>query len=370
MQLCRSWYFLPGIALGLSGLAAAGLDHFLTRETRVKATWIGPVALAASAGLIGWDLARWQSNGFAYGWRSGIHTLVALAIFGLAAYSFRWARDGMRAALAAALILVTGVEFKAFGTHNRVNTQPGSYKPVYNDVTYQDMDDAPYREMRAHPDYRVGVDVVTVNPLWMRHAGLSTPQGFDPFLPDAYRSAITQAGGKFVSDRLFELDPDRDDLLQLLGIRYVISGSNGTLFPRLTAHSKFRLLQPATRYFHVFEYTAARPPYGWESGSGEVEVLEWSAQRRRFRARSGEGGRFTLHEQLLPGWRATVDGRTAVLERWHGAFQTVTVAPGEHLIEFRYHSSMLRAGAWISLVSVIALAIAPLAARRSNKKED
>jgi uncharacterized membrane protein YfhO len=62
-----------------------------------------------------------------------------------------------------------------------------------------------------------------------------------------------------------------------------------------------------------------------------------------------------LHEQFFPGWQATVDGKSVPIERWNGAFQSVSVAPGRHTVRFRYRSRALEVGAWISLFSLLAL---------------
>jgi hypothetical protein len=44
----------------------------------------------------------------------------------------------------------------------------------------------------------------------------------------------------------------------------------------------------------------------------------------------------TRRETYFPGWRATIDGRTAHLERVDGVFQSVTVPAGTHRIAFAY----------------------------------
>jgi uncharacterized membrane protein YfhO len=67
-------------------------------------------------------------------------------------------------------------------------------------------------------------------------------------------------------------------------------------------------------------------------------------------------GKLALHEQFFPGWTATIDGKSAAVESWAGAFQAVAVPAGEHTVEFRYRSRLLGVGAGISLVALIGLA--------------
>jgi uncharacterized membrane protein YfhO len=86
-----------------------------------------------------------------------------------------------------------------------------------------------------------------------------------------------------------------------------------------------------------------------------VRLSAWRPARREFLVRSDQGGRFVLVEQFFPGWEGQVDGHAANIERWNGAFQAVYVPPGEHTVEFRYHSRLLPAGAAISLLSLVLL---------------
>ena len=50
------------------------------------------------------------------------------------------------------------------------------------------------------------------------------------------------------------------------------------------------------------------------------------------------------------------DGHVIPIELWHGAFQSIQVPAGNHALEFRYQSRMLKIGAWISLLSALLLA--------------
>jgi uncharacterized membrane protein YfhO len=47
-------------------------------------------------------------------------------------------------------------------------------------------------------------------------------------------------------------------------------------------------------------------------------------------------GMVILTDTWFPGWRATVDGRAAVIEKAYGAFRGVVVEAGDHTVEMRY----------------------------------
>jgi len=105
-------------------------------------------------------------------------------------------------------------------------------------------------------------------------------------------------------------------------------------------------------FYKVYEYLDAQPPYSFD---GQVQRLVWQPENRTFQVRSEGGGKLALHEQLFPGWTASIDGKSAAVEPWMGAFQAVEVPPGDHTVEFRYHSRLLGVGGGISLVALVSL---------------
>ena len=208
-----------------------------------------------------------------------------------------------------------------------------------------------YESLRSHPEYRVALDITGPFPQNLRHNGLTTPQGFDPLLPMQYKTLVDRIG-HFRTNREFELNPENEKDLQLLGVRYFVSARNGP-------YLGLRLLEPASTYFKVFEYVDPRPAYGWEEQDVEhaVEMKIWQPEKRAFAVRSTRGGHFRLTEQFYPGWTATVDNVETKIERCQEAFQCVAVTPGEHRIEFRYHSRWLMLGAGISFCSMLAVVV-------------
>jgi hypothetical protein len=210
-----------------------------------------------------------------------------------------------------------------------------------------------YRQLRAGTDYRIVVDVDT-GPLPddFRHIGLITPQGFDPLLTTPFRKMV-ETYGHFRTDRTFEIDPENYDAQRLFGVRYVISSEGSKWWPKLKDNPHYRLLGSTPTFYKVFEYLDAQPPYSWD---GQIQQKAWQPEDRAFQVSSAAGGKLALHEQLFPGWTATIDGKSAAVESWSGAFQAVAVPAGEHTVEFRYRSNLLGLGGGISLLALIGLA--------------
>jgi Bacterial membrane protein YfhO len=98
---------------------------------------------------------------------------------------------------------------------------------------------------------------------------------------------------------------------------------------------------------------------GREAGpAGTARIESYEAERVVLRASADRQGILVLGDTWFPGWKATVDGRSAPVERVDYVFRGVRVGPGTHTVEFRYEPLSWRIGWVVSLVSLVALAAA------------
>ncbi len=82
----------------------------------------------------------------------------------------------------------------------------------------------------------------------------------------------------------------------------------------------------------------------------------------RVRLRPRQAGVLVLAMQHAPGWTVAVSdsdeaSRSAELLRVNRVLMGVALPPGDWLVEFRYRSPGVVAGAWLSLASWAALAV-------------
>lgn len=364
-QVFTDWYFLAGVAAALAPLAAFGLDFAFTRVStraalpRALATVLIALACLWSIRLlIVWNktIAIRNFSGFATGWWSGIDALIDVILCAGLIFLYIRSRGRTRAFVTAGLLLVVASEFKAFGTSRRINATRGG-GPNYINTPMVGMNVETYRLLRLHNDYRLALDDTGPNASDLHHVGLSTPQGFDPFLPLHYKTLIDALGG-FRTNREFDLSPDNENALRLLGVGYFVSSEQAEFFGKLRNNPHFRLLPPNDSYYKVFEFLNADPAFGWDNadanGWARAQTRVWEPETRVLQVRSPAGGVFRLSEQFYPGWTAAVDGARVTITRCQEAFQCIEVPPGEHTVKFHYRCRPLIWGSLLSMISVLA----------------
>lgn len=349
-EVCRDWYFLAGISLGLIPLAAAGIDDFLNRGRITIPRWLMFAALAAAAAWAAWELWIWRPGGleFPSGWRSAWYPAVSFLLFGTGLCVLKACR---RPSIAVFLLLIAAADYKAFGTSKQFNARYEDLDKGLLSEPFQGLDPALYTQIRSAPEYRLATDPKAQMPGLLRRDGIASPQGFDPLLPAQYSQKLEEFA-RPADKRTFDLDPTRVDLLRNLGVRWFLTSESGAYYSVLLGHPEFRAVPPFTSYYKLFELNDAFPAYRW---NGTARILVWKPEHRELIAGSRSGGHFILAEQFYPGWRAEVDGKPAPIERYDGAFQRIRVPPGEHRVAFRYRSDAFVAGALCSTLAVAGL---------------
>ena len=108
---------------------------------------------------------------------------------------------------------------------------------------------------------------------------------------------------------------------------------------------------------------------GGAGGAGTARLTSYGDDRVVARANAKTGGLLVLTDTYFPGWKATVDGRSAPIERVDYLLRGVRVPAGAHTVEFRYEPASWRAG-WIisllALVTVVGVALLGWRRRRTQ----
>jgi hypothetical protein len=341
-QVCGAWYFLAAITATVAGVAALGIDRFLTHRTNhLSNVW--PIVGTISAAF--WAICEfhaWSSSGFRAGWWSALDALATLIVFLICMFAVR-----KHASMAVVLLLCVAIDYKSFGTSKRFNGRKGPLPHEYARDGFFAMDPQAFQALSAHPEYRILLDFSAPSPDELRHHGLASPQGFDPLVAERYLDFVKILGAHSETNREFSFDGDNQPALDTLAVRYVITTQNGPLYSHLQRNPAFKLLGREGYYFRVYEYQKFSPP--------SAKLLFRTPEIRRFQVSFPESTDFVLKEQFFPGWTAYIDGRAISIQLQDGVFQSVHLPPGDHSLDFRYHPRSLRIGAWISTISALLL---------------
>ena len=88
---------------------------------------------------------------------------------------------------------------------------------------------------------------------------------------------------------------------------------------------------------------------------GDVRVVSETATRVVLRVSRTDPGWLVARISRFPGWKATVDGRSAPIVTANYAFSAVRVPSGTTQVELRYEPHSVRTGAVVSIVVLVAL---------------
>ena len=104
------------------------------------------------------------------------------------------------------------------------------------------------------------------------------------------------------------------------------------------------------------------------SPAGDARIEDYENDRVVIRARADRPGLVVLADSWYPGWKATVDGRDADVERVDYAVRGVAIGPGSHRVELTYAPASFRAGWIVSLLALLAIGGVAVAGLRSRRR--
>lgn len=103
-------------------------------------------------------------------------------------------------------------------------------------------------------------------------------------------------------------------------------------------------------------------------GAGRARLARYDRERVVVSASARRRSLLVLTDVHYPGWKATVDGRAADIERVDYLLRGVVIPAGDHRVEFRYEPLSWRIGWIVSCVAVVALIAVAIAAWRGRRR--
>jgi uncharacterized membrane protein YfhO len=112
-----------------------------------------------------------------------------------------------------------------------------------------------------------------------------------------------------------------------------------------------------------------RPASGRSSPPpGNANLVSYEAEKVAVRTSARRRSLLVLTDVHFPGWKVTVDGRPASIERVDYLLRGVLVPAGAHRVEFRYQPATFRAGWIISLLGLVAVLVAAVIGVRRRRR--
>jgi hypothetical protein len=102
---------------------------------------------------------------------------------------------------------------------------------------------------------------------------------------------------------------------------------------------------------------------------GRTRLVRYEDERATVDVQAARRSVLVLTDVHFPGWKATVDGRTAPIERVDYLLRGVVVPPGAHRVEFTYAPRSFRIGWVVSLLATLAVLAAALVGLRRRRAE-
>jgi hypothetical protein len=339
-------YMKFGVELGLALLAAAGCDRWLAGKGRALLLGTGGVlALLAVAWIrFGRDFREHGLAGAEAAWTAWIALLVILLAASLPlSAERRWSFWPLLPALLAVDLVAA---------HSRTN--PGLSNARHYPVT------GAVRFLQGRPERVAGLGDA-LHPDAAMVYGLYDLRGDSPVKLQRYDEVY----GTFATSHPVYFHPIRDwstPWLDRLGVRWVMAGPAEAPPPG----QSWRLAYQG-KDARVWERPGALPLARLEGG-GRLRIERRLPGDWRIAVQAPAGGRLVIAETWDPGWRASVDGRPAAVERLQGILMAVPLRPGAGHVELRYHPDGFVPGLLLSLAGVCAAAGGALAGRRRREE--
>jgi hypothetical protein len=385
-------YLYCGVAGLILGLVAIVWAHHQDRLVFVMLTAVSALWMLCDSTPVGKNLFPLLPKVL----KGGFYAEFAMAAFllgfaVLAAFGAEQLLAPRGAAILMAVVALTAFDLTRTGSRTWMNTTdaPGtSYAEV-------DSSHTALQHMRAlttetFPPARI--DVTGASHSWSSAAPLiriPTANGDDPLaLLRLLKVRLCFTQGKYW-ERYYQVSAPESPVLDLLNIRFVLTGPGQTLAEPKFLHRQdlpdgsrvYENRNVLPRFFLVNQVHRAKgieeaisllrsPAFDpariaivedsteivaerLEAGAGTVRTIGYAEQEVDLETDAPGSSFLVTSEVNYPGWRAWIDSRERPVVLTNGAFRGLPVPPGRHHIKMRFAPRILAYGAWITFLSVL-----------------
>ncbi len=187
--------------------------------------------------------------------------------------------------------------------------------------------------------------------------------GVDPLQLRSYRDSMARATGFSTAGYSVTLPPfptgnPRDDWRPVLDAELLGRWSVGVVVSDYPMSASGLIEQSSMNGVHVYRNLIVRPRAWVEQADGTwLAATEVTRTPNRVEVSATGPGRLVLSENAYPGWMATVDGLPSHVESTPDGMRSLVLPAGEHSVRFDFRPWSVYAGAAISLLAALTLAI-------------
>lgn len=253
---------------------------------------------------------------------------------------FRWVGWG--------IVVVVVLEMVPFGWHF-IEMQPTPHTRHEQDLVKKLTDDAqPYRVVQNFGvwiDARDALDFDSVMPY-----GVFSATGYSPSILRSYYEFVARSTGSSGETTMLSHDvqipyfsPANGETMDFLNIKYILVPPDHDPF---AGNSRYRLIwDDDARHYRLYENTTVYPRFFLsDRDCGGVHVDSYTPNRIVLAVETTCDATLISSEVWYPGWRATIDGKKANIDKTNNAFRTLFVSSGKHTVTYEYFPGIYLVG--------------------------
>jgi hypothetical protein len=199
--------------------------------------------------------------------------------------------------------------------------------------------------------------------------------GHDPVLPQVYFS--TFGSGPLIKNGPASVTPliDSAPIARKYGVQWILVAPGvpappGTVYVTTVAGQRLYSVPGAKR----FSFLSPQPGSGTAgAGAGAVRrVSHPSPSRYEVNVTATGPATLVMRVTNVPGWHATIDGRSVPIRKYGTLMMSITVPAGTHVVVLNYFPDRLKIGLVLALVATVLLAgfAVALAVVRRRRRRD
>jgi hypothetical protein len=377
--------------LALAVLAGIGMDALVrSHAQRPVRWWVGGSFLGAAVVVaLLWLVGRGRLPSFEAGIRArsfiwpGIEAVLGLVVIG--ALSIRARRAGPRhrsdgrsmasaGRLAGGVLLLCETAFLVSAGAPLVSSSPHFLVPTPAETALR---------------HEVGTSLVALGtrdchtpPTLGMHQDINVVYGvheladWDPLTPEAvfrsFKAATGQPAGAIDAPLILCPAIDSAAVAQRYGVGFILEHAGGarprgTVFVSTVGNERlYRVPRAAAATLTPLGRDGALPSP--DVSGAPVAVTHPDAASWKLTVASATPAVLRLHLTDVPGWHATIDGRSLPLESFAGAMLQARVPSGPHVVELHYWPTTFTAGIVLAIVGVVGLATGVVFDSRRKRK--